>query len=105
MCKLLRKYSIDEFPQLINILLFKMSLIGPRPDTPFQIKNYSNEEWINRHKILPGISGLSQTSGRSELTNNQRKRLDLFYVKKYSLLLDIKILYKTFLQVLKGNSF
>tara|TARA_B100002052_G_scaffold260322_1_gene253454 strand:- start:10563 stop:11126 length:564 start_codon:yes stop_codon:yes gene_type:complete len=103
--KLLRKYSIDELPQLINILSFKMSLIGPRPDTPFQIKNYTKEEWLNRHKILPGITGLSQTTGRSDLTNKQRKRLDLFYVNNYSFLLDLKILFNTSLEVIKGNSF
>ena len=103
--KILRKYSLDELPQLFNVIKYDMSLVGPRPDTFYQENIYTKNQWIERHSILPGISGLSQTSGRSDLTVSQRIKYDLFYVRKLSFKLDIKILLKTFMQVIKGNSF
>ena len=103
--KFLRKYSLDELPQLLNVLKFEMSLVGPRPDTFYQENIYTKSQWLERHTILPGITGLSQISGRSDLSISERIKFDLFYVRKFSLLLDIKILLKTVLQIIKGNSF
>ena len=101
----LRKYSIDELPQLINVIKNEISLVGPRPDHILQKSDYKEYEINKRCSVKPGITGLSQVSGRSNLTFEQRKKFDLEYVDNYSFLLDIKILFKTFLQLFKGNSF
>ncbi len=103
--KYLRKYSLDELPQLINVFFGSMSLVGPRPDDPIMKSNYASEDFVNRHKIKPGITGLAQVKGRSNLTQRQRLKYDLFYVNHYSLGLDFMILKLTFLQVFKGNSY
>ena len=100
----LRKTSLDELPQILNILLGDMSLIGPRPDVPSQEINYINEEFINRHKVFPGITGLAQCRNRHNTTNITRKRYDIFYNNKVSLILDIKIILWT-LKVLKKGSY
>lgn len=100
----LRKTSLDELPQILNILLGDMSLIGPRPDVPAQKVNYSEEEWINRHSVLPGITGLAQSRNRHNVTNSGRKKYDIFYNKKISLCLDLKIILWT-LKVLKKGSY
>lgn len=99
--KFIRKYSIDELPQLFNVLGGSLSLVGPRPHLPEEVANYKKH-----HKfvltIKPGITGISQTSGRSDLTFEDEMKLDRFYIENWSLLLDIKIILKTFLVVLKG---
>lgn len=100
----LRKTSLDELPQIINILLGDMSLIGPRPDVPAQKDNYTEEEFIKRHQVLPGITGLAQCRNRHNLTNSGRKKYDIFYNKKVSFLLDVKIILWT-LKVLKKGSY
>lgn len=100
----LRKTSLDELPQILNILLGNMSLIGPRPDVPAQEVNYSNKEWINRHNVLPGITGLAQSRNRHNTTINSRKKYDIFYNKKISLILDLKIILWT-VNVLKKGSY
>ena len=92
----LRKYSIDELPQLINVFLGDMSLIGPRPDTPMQEKDYSKTEWQKRHAVRPGITGLAQVNGRSNIGQKKRIALDLQYAKEISFFGDLKILIKTF---------
>lgn len=92
--KSLRKYSIDEIPQLINILKGEMSFIGPRPDVYSNLKNYTNEKRY-KYKAMPGITGLSQVNGRSILTVEEKLKYDHFYVDNFSLLLDIKIIFKT----------
>lgn len=102
--KFLRLSSMDELPQALNLVLGDMSLIGPRPDLPVQKKNYTETEWILRHKIKPGITGLAQALKRSQCTEKQRVRLDLFYVKKANLALDIYILYRTFEVVFKRGT-
>lgn len=99
----LRRTSIDELPQVFNILLGDMSLIGPRPDVPAQEKNYTSTEFINRHKVLPGITGLAQCRNRHGTTNSSRKKYDIFYNRKISFILDIKIILWT-LKVLKKGS-
>jgi len=89
--KFLRKTCIDEFPQLINVLRGEMSLVGPRPDLPYEIEEYL--DWnMKRHNIVPGMTGLWQVSGKNRLTFKEMIRLDITYSKKCSFLLDIKIL-------------
>lgn len=102
--RLLRKTSLDELPQVLNVLNGDMSLIGPRPDVPAQIVNYSSLEWTSRHGVRPGITGLAQSLNRHYLTNSSRKRLDIFYNKKISFFLDICIVFWT-LKVLRKGSF
>jgi lipopolysaccharide/colanic/teichoic acid biosynthesis glycosyltransferase len=98
--KFLRKTSIDELPQLINVLKGEMTLIGPRPPLPYEYENY--DIWHKRRilETVPGITGLWQVKGRSSTTFNEMVRLDLKYIKKRSLWLDIKILFQTFWAVL-----
>lgn len=95
----LRKTSLDELPQLINILKGDMSFIGPRPLLVRYLDHY-NDFQMRRHEILPGISGLAQVNGRNAVTWQQRFKLDVYYVDNVSLLLDIKILIKTIGNVL-----
>ena len=102
--KFLRKTSLDELPQFFNVLLGDMSFIGPRPDVLAQKKNYTESEWIKRHKVSPGITGIAQSRNRHATTNSARKKYDIFYNKKVSLLLDIKIVLWT-LKVLKKGSY
>lgn len=93
--KFIRRTSIDELPQLINVLLGDMSLVGPRPDVPAQQSLYSADEWQQRCSVLPGITGLAQAQIRSVGTHADRLALDLRYTREQSLWLDIKILWRT----------
>lgn len=96
--KFLRKTSIDELPQLYNILLGEMSLVGPRPLAPkesYDVERYEKRYRIRRY-VKPGITGLWQVSGRSEMTTRERISLDIYYAEHWSLLLDIQIIIKTF---------
>lgn len=97
--KILRKTSLDELPQLINVLKGDMSLIGPRPLLPEYLPYY-NEYHIRRHEVRPGITGLAQTEGRNTLTFSQRFNFDVQYVDNLSLILDIKIFFKTIMKVI-----
>jgi len=101
----IRKKRIDELPQLVNVLKGEMSLVGPRPEREIFIKKFSNEHpsFKNRLLIKPGITGLAQVTGGYELTPRQKARLDLFYIQKQGLILDIKILLKTILVVILGK--
>lgn len=95
---LLRRLSIDEFPQLINVLIGNMSLIGPRPDL-LRISDY--EPWqLRRFEALPGMTGLWQVSGKNRLTHDQMIALDIEYIETRSLLNDLKILAKTVMVLL-----
>ena len=96
----IRKTSVDELPQLFNVLLGDMSWVGPRPDVPAQRENYTDAEWLARHRVRPGITGLAQALLRSEATPEQRKSLDIQYAEQASVWLDLKILLLTFKQVL-----
>jgi exopolysaccharide biosynthesis polyprenyl glycosylphosphotransferase len=99
--KFLRRYSLDELPQIINVLMGEMSLVGPRP-LPLRDVQRFNEYHFIRQEVLPGITGMWQVSGRSEITDfDQVMRLDMNYIENWSLWLDLKILMKTFLVVLK----
>lgn len=100
--KLLRKFSLDELPQLYNVLRGEMSLIGPRPPLPAEVKQY--QEWHKRRlEVAPGITGLSQISGRSELSFDETALLDIYYIENWSLGLDTKILLQTIPRVIFGN--
>jgi exopolysaccharide biosynthesis polyprenyl glycosylphosphotransferase len=103
--KFIRKTSIDELPQLINVLRGEMSLVGPRPPLQYEVDEY--EDWHHKRlTIRPGITGLWQVSGRSQLTYEQMIQLDIQYIENWSLWSDIKILFKTIPVVLKiGQSY
>jgi exopolysaccharide biosynthesis polyprenyl glycosylphosphotransferase len=90
----LRKTSIDELPQLVNVLRHEMSLVGPRMITPEEVEKYGR--WgLNLFTVKPGITGLWQVSGRSEITYDERVRLDMSYIRNYSIWLDLQILVMT----------
>lgn len=96
----LRNTSLDELPELINILKGDMSVIGPRPLLVQYIPLY-NEHQHRRHEVRPGLSGWAQVNGRNTITWEDKFDMDVYYVDNYSLLLDIKILFMTVLNVLK----
>jgi len=99
---LARKTSIDELPNLINVLKGEMSLVGPRPEIPEIVAQYP-EAYHRRHEVLPGIAGLAQASGRSDLTYDETATYDLRYVDTHSLKEDIHILLNTALSVVRGS--
>jgi sugar transferase EpsL len=99
----LREYSLDELPQLFNVLKGDMSLVGPRPLYLVQIVEW-NDEQKKRLLAKPGLTGLAQISGRGELTKEEKLALDVEYVQKDSLLLDFKIVFITLWQVLASKS-
>lgn len=99
----LRKTSLDELPQIINIIFGEMSFIGPRPDVPQQRDLYSKFEFAQRHQVLPGITGLAQCLNRHNATLQERKQSDIFYANNVSFALDVKILVLTIKTVLKGS--
>lgn len=101
----LRRTSLDELPQLVNVLTGDMSFVGPRPDVPQQQTLYSREDWICRHSVRPGITGLAQATLRSEATSEQRLQLDLQYINEHSLLFDLKILLMTARQLWSKGSY
>ncbi|NES44195.1 sugar transferase, partial [Moorena sp. SIO2C4] len=99
--KFIRRYSLDELPQLFNVLFGEMSLVGPRP-LPIRDVNKFSEQHFIRHAVLPGITGLWQVSGRSDITSFEEVvRLDTFYMENWSLWLDLKILVKTAIVLLQ----
>ncbi|MEI3604276.1 sugar transferase [Pseudogracilibacillus sp. SE30717A] len=96
----LRKFSIDEIPQLINVLKGDMSFVGPRPET-LKIAKYYNEYQKRRLLVKPGITGYAQIKGRSHMTHGQKIEYDLYYVKNQSLSFDLIILFLTIIKVIK----
>ncbi|GGO70219.1 sugar transferase [Nonomuraea cavernae] len=99
---MLRRYSVDELPQLLNVLRGDMSLVGPRPPLPEEVQKYGDD--VRRRLLVkPGITGLWQVSGRSDLSWEESVRLDLRYVENWSLILDLQILWKTWSTVLRGT--
>lgn len=98
----IRKTSIDELPQLINVLKGDMSLIGPRPLMPRYLLLYSAEQ-ARRHDVRPGITGWAQVNGRNAISWTDKFKLDVWYVDNLSLIVDIKILIKTVKNVLMGK--
>ena len=90
--RFIRRTSLDELPQLLNVLAGDMSLVGPRPDVPVHRSLYSDADWAERCSVRPGITGLAQALLRSEGTEDQRRELDLRYVREQSLWLDLRIM-------------
>ena len=100
--RFLRRFSLDELPQIINVIKGEMSWVGPRPHIPDEVKGY--KEWHRRkYDALPGITGLTQVSGRKDLTLDDMVRLDIYYIENWSLMLDLKIFLKTIPTVLWGR--
>ncbi len=97
--KWMRKFSVDEFPQLLNVLKGEMSLVGPRPPLPQEVAQYTERDW-RRLEVVPGMTGLWQVSGRSSLTFDEMVRLDIFYIENWSVGLDISLLLRTIPAVL-----
>ncbi|MFB9312352.1 sugar transferase [Nocardioides plantarum] len=95
----LRRYSIDELPQLVNVLRGDMSLVGPRPPLPHEVADYGDDT-VRRLHVRPGLTGLWQVSGRSDLSWEDAVRLDLYYVDNWSMMQDLSILLRTFGAVL-----
>ncbi len=98
----LRRYSLDELPQLFNVVLGSMSLVGPRPPLPEEVEQYGDD--VRRRLLVrPGVTGLWQVSGRSDLSWEESVRLDLRYVDNWSLAVDLQILWKTLRAVVRGS--
>jgi exopolysaccharide biosynthesis polyprenyl glycosylphosphotransferase len=98
----LRRWSLDELPQLFNVVIGDMSLVGPRPALPKEVARYG-DHMRRRLVVKPGITGLWQVSGRSGLSWEESFRLDLRYVDNWSMMLDVQILWKTFSAVVRGS--
>lgn len=96
----LRSFSIDELPELINVLRGDMSLVGPRALLVQYLEHYNSEQ-IRRHDVLPGLTGWAQINGRNSITWCEKFKLDVWYVDNWSLWLDIKIFFLTFWKVVK----
>lgn len=100
--RFVRKTSIDELPQLINVLKGDMALIGPRPLLPEYLPYYTEKEQI-RHTVRPGITGWAQVNGRNNVTWDQKLELDAYYVEHLSFAMDVKVLFTTIKNVLGGK--
>lgn len=98
--KILRSTSLDELPELVNVIFGDMSLVGPRPLLMQYLDRYSSEQ-ARRHDVLPGITGWAQVNGRNAISWADKFKLDVWYVDNHNLLLDIKILYLTVARVFK----
>jgi exopolysaccharide biosynthesis polyprenyl glycosylphosphotransferase len=100
--KIIRKLSIDELPQLINVLIGNMSLVGPRPPVPIEVDRYT--PWHKKRlRVRPGLTGLWQVSGRSELPFEDMVRLDIYYIENWSLWMDFRIMLRTIPTVIFGS--
>ena len=100
--KLLRRTSLDELPNLVNVLRGEMTLIGPRPTLPVQVEQY-DERQRGRLAVKPGITGWAQVNGRAALPWSERIELDLYYIEHRSLALDMKILWRSLTMVVTGS--
>ena len=100
--RFLRRTSLDELPQLLNVVKGQMSLVGPRPDLVEQVANYSERD-LRRLAALPGITGWSQVHGREEISWPERFEQDAWYVEHWSLWLDVKIVIATFMQLFRSS--
>lgn len=98
----LRELSLDELPELINVLKGDMSLVGPRPLLTQYLELYDDDQ-IRRHEVFPGITGLAQVNGRNNLKWSEKFNYDVWYVDNWSFWLDIKILFKTVYKVFKKD--
>ena len=100
--RFLRKLSLDELPQLFNVLLGEMSLVGPRMIAPQEMAQY-NQWGLNLLTVRPGLTGLWQVSGRSDVSYEDRVRLDMYYVRNWTIWLDLQILFQTLPAVLRSR--
>ncbi|TLS35779.1 sugar transferase [Pseudalkalibacillus caeni] len=100
--KFIRKYSLDELPQLINVIKGDISLVGPRPLLMEYLPLYTKEQ-ARRHDVKPGITGWAQVNGRNAISWEDKFKFDVWYVEHQNLLIDLKILYLTFKKVLKSE--
>jgi len=100
--RILRKLSIDELPQLFCVLIGSMSMVGPRPALPTEFEQW-DDDVRDRLRVLPGLTGMWQVSGRSDSSFETYKRMDLYYVDNWSLLHDITICFRTIAVVLRGS--
>jgi len=100
--RFLRHYSLDELPQMFNVLLGKMSLVGPRPELPYLVKNYNTWQYV-RFTIPQGITGWWQVNGRSDKPMHLNTEDDLYYIKNYSIWLDVKIIFRTIYAVIQAK--
>ena len=100
--KIIRKLSIDELPQLVNVIKGDMSIIGPRPLLLAYIHLYSNEQ-LRRHDVRPGITGWAQVNGRNAISWAKKFELDLYYVNNVSFSLDLKIIWLTVIKVIRSE--
>jgi lipopolysaccharide/colanic/teichoic acid biosynthesis glycosyltransferase len=98
MGQIIRKTSLDEIPQLLNVIKGDMSMVGPRPLLPEYLKLYSKEQ-ARRHEVKPGITGWAQVNGRNAISWEEKFKLDVWYLEHQSFLLDLKIIFKTFKKV------
>jgi lipopolysaccharide/colanic/teichoic acid biosynthesis glycosyltransferase len=99
----LRRFKLDELPQLLNVLKGDMSLVGPRPPLPEQMANYDSES-VQRLQVKPGLTGLAQVNGGTEISWRERWQYDLYYVRELSFALDLRILVRTVLVVVLGEA-
>ena len=100
--RLLRRFSIDEVPQIYNVLKGDMSLVGPRPHMPSEVAQY--KDWQRRKfDVLPGMTGLTQVRGRKDLSLDEMVRLDIYYIENWSPIFDLQILVKTIPAVFLGK--
>ena len=100
--RFIRRHSIDEFPQFVNVLLGDMSVVGPRPPLPREVSLYTSHD-LQRLAVKPGITGLWQVSGRSDLSFDDMVRLDLEYIEKRGCLYDLSIVLRTVKEVFSGE--
>lgn len=100
--KIIRKTSLDEIPQLINVVRGDMSLVGPRPLLEEYMELYTKDQ-LRRHDVKPGVTGWAQVNGRNAITWNKKFELDVWYVDNFTFVLDFKILIQTFFNVLAGK--
>jgi lipopolysaccharide/colanic/teichoic acid biosynthesis glycosyltransferase len=98
----LRRYSLDELPQFFNVLRREMSVVGPRMISPEEVCKY-RQFGMNLLTVLPGITGLWQVSGRSDISYDERVRLDMYYVRNWSIWLDLQLVFQTIPAVLKAR--
>ena len=104
---MLRRFSLDELPQFINVLLGEMSVVGPRPEQRVYVQQFSRTipKYMLRHREKAGITGWAQVNGlRGDTSIEERTRLDLEYVETWSLLLDLKIIARTVLHMIRGSN-
>jgi len=102
--RFIRRTSLDELPQLLNVVRGEMSLVGPRPDVPAQRADYAPADWAERLSVRPGLTGLAQARLRSAATPAERLALDLRYVRERTLWLDLRILWWTVARLRAGSA-